>query len=73
MRFFEYVFVNIERKGKLQGSWSRTHKPEVGGSTLLPSTKNKLFKGVGLYASRNLPNSLLSWIFIAFRHFVREK
>ena len=35
---FEYVFVDIERKGKPQGSWRRTHKPEVGGSIPLPAT-----------------------------------
>ena len=38
---FEYVFVDIERKGKPQGSWRRTHKPEVGGSIPLPATKNQ--------------------------------
>jgi len=40
-RFFEYVFVDLEGKGKLHGSRRRTHKPEVPSSILGPATKNQ--------------------------------
>jgi len=36
-RFFEYIFVDIEKKDKPQGSRRRLHKPDVGGSIPLPA------------------------------------